>query len=228
MKLKHVTQILSICLVFFASIECKKPRFGKEWIKGPEKEEIAPGIVYLRNKQVEKTFIKFEMDPREITITQILPFVLELQKNIQSKDFESIVRKTTLDGPLSTYFLKNGRHEGPAFDILIGDYKKNGTDIHCNFDDLFKEPLQRIDITIKMLFEPRLSSEGDLSYNIHYALAMHYDNENKLYLKVFLGGQVYGDIKHQTNLIEKLAGRCPTPNLEHATEDPNIQSLEDY
>jgi hypothetical protein len=228
MKLRQVTQILSICLVFFASIECKKPRFGKEWIKGPETEEIAPGIVYLRNKQVEKTFIKYEMDPREITITQILPFLIELQKNIQSKDFESIVKKTTLDGSLSTYFLKNGRHEGPAFDILIGDYKKNGTDIHCNFDDLFKEPLQRIDITIKELFEPDLSSEGDLSYNIYYALAMHYDNENKLYLKVFLGGQVYGDIKHQTNLIEKLAGRCPTPNLEDATEDPNIQSLEDY
>jgi hypothetical protein len=62
---------------------------------------------------------------------------------------------------------------------------------------------------------------------MYYSLTMNYGNDKRLYLKVFLGGDSRLS-NHQTNLIKKFAGRCPTPNLEDATEDPNIQSLEDY
>ncbi len=69
----------TILILFFLGMSsCKKPMYGKEWMNGPIEEELAPGIFYIRDNYVEKDFIKYEIDPRAITLKDILPFIKSL------------------------------------------------------------------------------------------------------------------------------------------------------
>jgi hypothetical protein len=76
--------------------------YGKEWMNGPTEEKLAPGIFYIRDNFVEKEFIKYEIDPRAITLKDILPFLKALKENIENKNLDWIIRNTTFENKIAT------------------------------------------------------------------------------------------------------------------------------
>ncbi|BDA79609.1 hypothetical protein LPTSP3_g25390 [Leptospira kobayashii] len=207
--------LLVICLFLFASNGCKKKRYGKDWIKGPEREELSPGIFYIRNKSSEEDFIKYEMDPREISIKEVVPFIIKLREDIKNKNFEAIVKSTTMAGDLRTK-LGDKRITEAAFDIWISDYKKNGKDIYCGFDDLFSKPVTKIEFSLTNLGEPS-ETNSIIFYNIDYVIKVLYEDKEPLVLRTFLSSDF--DNKYPRNYISEYVGRCPRPRLNNVYEE---------
>ncbi|EMJ90324.1 hypothetical protein LEP1GSC196_0188 [Leptospira meyeri serovar Semaranga str. Veldrot Semarang 173] len=66
--------------------------FGTDWVNAPSPEDWAPGIKYYRldNPQVKEILIKSKLDPREIAKLKVLPFVIQLRKALEEKDYDFI------------------------------------------------------------------------------------------------------------------------------------------
>ncbi|XDD45951.1 hypothetical protein AB3N60_14715 [Leptospira sp. WS39.C2] len=58
----------------------------------PSPEELAPGITYhrLESPQVKEILIKSKLDPRLIAKLKVIPFVIQLRKALEEKDYNFI------------------------------------------------------------------------------------------------------------------------------------------
>ncbi|TGM93621.1 hypothetical protein EHR02_12915 [Leptospira levettii] len=66
--------------------------FGTDWLDAPNTEELAPGIKYYKqvNPQLDEILLKSKLDPREIAKSKVLPFVIQLRKALEKKDYDFI------------------------------------------------------------------------------------------------------------------------------------------
>ncbi|MCW7502888.1 hypothetical protein [Leptospira paudalimensis] len=218
MKTKYVIVIF----LFIGSSSCKKPMFGKDWIDGPAVEEIAPGIFYMRDKFVEKDFIKYEIDPRAITMKDILPFVKELKLNIEMKNFGWIINNTTFRGDLSSKLL-GYRDSEDVMDVWVDEYKKNRRDPYCDFDLLFKSPLNKLEIKMKEVIKVQ-KTDDNTKYTLYYNIKIYFPlSDYPLSLNVITRSSFFPTPPFWPpyNAIKEFVGHCPEPNFEPYSTDPS-------
>lgn len=195
--------------------------YGKEWMSGPTEEKLAPGIFYIRDNFVEKEFIKYEIDPRAITLKDILPFLKSLKDNIEKKNLDWIIRNTTFRGDLSLK-LKDYRDGEDVMDVWVDEYKKNGRDIYCDFDQLFEAPMTKMEIKMKHLYKPDFTDD-DVSYILVYNVKIYLPTRDYPHrLNLYLHSSFLGKVPHKTNnRIEEFVHHCPEPNFEPYSTNPN-------
>ncbi|MCW7464026.1 hypothetical protein [Leptospira limi] len=66
--------------------------FGSDWLDAPSPDEWAPGIRYYRldSPAIDDILLKSKLDPREIAKSKVLPFVIQLRKALEEKDYDFI------------------------------------------------------------------------------------------------------------------------------------------
>ena len=195
--------------------------YGKAWMSGPAEEELAPGIIYVRDNYVEKDFIKYEIDPRAITIKDILPFLKSLKDNIEKKNLDWIIRNTTFEGDLSLK-LNGYRSSENRMDVWVDEYKKNGRDIYCDFDQLFASPMTKMEIKMKEVIRVE-KKEDDVNYTIGYGIKIYLPTRDYPHrLNAYLRSSFLEKVPHKTNnRIEEFVHHCPEPNFEPYSTNPN-------
>ena len=208
-------------LVLCGISSCKKPMYGKEWMNGPTEEKLAPGIFYIRDNFVEKEFIKYEIDPRAITLKDILPFLKSLKDNIEKKNLDWIIRNTTFRGDLSLK-LKDYRDGEDVMDVWVDEYKKNGRDIYCDFDQLFEAPMTKMEIKMKHLYKPDFTDD-DVSYILVYNVKIYLPTRDYPHrLNLSLSSSYLGKFPNNPyNVIKEFVHHCPEPNFEPYSTNPN-------
>ncbi|MCW7502890.1 hypothetical protein [Leptospira paudalimensis] len=103
-KPNNRNRIISITIVIMIGLYGCKPKsvldtinpevgiFGTDWVDAPSPEKWAPGIMYYRleSPKVKEILIKSKLDPRQIAKLKVLPFVIQLRKALEEKNYNFI------------------------------------------------------------------------------------------------------------------------------------------
>lgn len=210
-----------------------QPALPKEgdWHLGPEREELEPGYVYVRDKSGEFTFNRRGMDPREIARTEAILAAKYLKDIIERKDFALLIRRSysMFDGVGSKM---GGLNKEENFDEItnrwLTAYKKTKKDPYCNFDELFKGKISFIEISPYRTRKPHpYYSENyptpKITYKPEYLFTINKANNSQDKILIEVNFNDKNDRK--TYYIEKYFDHCPVPNLQKE-DDPYIPEVD--
>lgn len=210
-----------LIIIVLAFLSCDAPKsqdLGKAWTTAPDQETFEPGVTYVREKGAELEFIKYNLDPRDIAIKQVLPFRDFFQEIIKTKDFEGLSKITfNVEDEIGKklgidpYYAATDRRT--PIDEWNKIYKKTGKDPYCDYDKLLKVKYQGIEMMPYAAQEPRIPhiAPDKVFYKVTYLVRINPDSKipHSFFIEVnydnYSADKVYYILRYNNH--------CPIPNL---------------
>ncbi|TGK51648.1 hypothetical protein EHQ16_13815 [Leptospira kanakyensis] len=196
------------------------------WLSGPNKEELEPGVFYIREESGESSFQNRKLDPRDIAINQVLPVAKEIRENILKKNFRGLVAKTD-STILNLIGQANGnlnpdQHEEKIVNLWVDKYNKNDNkDPFCDFDVIMNADIKKMQIKAYLAKEPYIGKHS-IQYYAEYTVAFIDSINNELTLQVYITfDSKYKRPGTEFYLIESFWDHCPDPNLYNLPKSKN-------
>ncbi|TGL57779.1 hypothetical protein [Leptospira jelokensis] len=202
-----------------------------DWHTGPEREEIEPGYIYVRDQSGEYTFNRRGMDPREIARKEAILGAKYLRDIIEEKNFALLIEDSlpiynsvgSKLGGLNKY-----ENSDEIKERWLKIYNQSKKDPFCNFDELFKGKIISIEIS------PYRTRKPDVFYSEKYKKEYIFYRPDYLFTiekldqkkeKIIMGISFSNQDSIKTYFLEKYFDHCPVPNLQ-AEDDPYLPEID--
>ncbi|TGK48037.1 hypothetical protein [Leptospira bouyouniensis] len=187
--------------------------FGSDWLNAPNIEELAPGIKYYKqvNPQLDEILLKSKLDPREIARSKVIPFVIQLRKALEEKDYDFIEKH------LRYYFQVESEKElGIDEDRKMSDHLKfekltqyihdklRSKESFCDLHYLFEKKFPSLGLSVsevrpRELNEKKLFQKYEISYSLTFPRGILNQDGSEGLHSLDLELSVYGKGENETH-----------------------------
>ncbi|WCL49158.1 hypothetical protein [Leptospira sp. GIMC2001] len=217
----NMNRKILILIILFMTLEVSTQSFKLSKPDIQKKEILAPGVIYLLDKDAEKEFFKYDLNPREIAKTKLLPFKNWIKGILEKKDFDSLISKTNiLPRELRKKLKVTGQNETNDSESLEKEwktfYKNYGKDPYCGYDQFLNTKFEEMSILPYEMNEPISvdvdSNEKFTQYNVTYLIQI---NPNSLTPHSFLVNTTFHNSNNYNfHFLTRYINHCPIHNSD--------------